>query len=117
MRALATREPHTALLGDEHTIFVAAFDGEEPIGFAFGHVLPRRHGDPDHLFIYEIEVDERHRRQGIATELMRLLAEEAGVAEGFVLTEPDNDAANALYRSLGGSREETVLWDFRYAAD
>jgi len=114
--ALATREPHTALLGDERTVFVAAFDGTEPIGFAFGYVLPRRHGAPTILFVYEIEVDAAYRRRRIATELMRALAAEAGAEEGFVLTEPDNEAANAFYRSLGGAATTIVQWDFEYAA-
>jgi len=25
---------------------------------------------------------------------------------------PDNDAANALYASLGGTRVDSVMWDF-----
>ena len=112
--ALAAREPHTALLADERTIFVAAFDDTEPIGFAFGYVLPRRHGAPTILFVYEVEVDARHRRRGTATELMRALASEAGAEEGFVLTEPENDGANALYRSLGGVATTVVQWDFDY---
>ena len=42
------------------------------------------------------------------------IARARGIQDGFVLTEPDNDPANALYRSLGGERVETVMWDFRY---
>lgn len=116
VRALATREPHTELLGDDRTHFLAAFDGEEPVGFAFGYVLPRRHGAPTTLFVYEVDVHERYRRRGIAKELMRRLGEESGAGEGFVLTEPDNEAANALYRSLGGVPAEVVQWDFPYQA-
>src|SRR5437588_9056313 len=86
VRRLATGERQTALLGDERTVFVAAFDGEDPVGLAFGYILLRRHGDPAHLFVYEVGVDEPYRRQGLATELMRSLAREAGVREGFVLT-------------------------------
>jgi hypothetical protein len=41
--------------------------------------------------------------------MRRLLAE---APEAYVLTEPDNDAANALYASLGGTRSEAVLWDW-----
>jgi ribosomal protein S18 acetylase RimI-like enzyme len=114
--ALATREPHTALLEDERTVFVVAFEHEHPIGFAFGYVLARRHGRPASLFVYEVEVDERYRRGGVGAALMRKLAQEAAVDEGFVLTEPDNEAANALYRSLGGTAVETVQWDFDYTA-
>ena len=46
---------------------------------------------------------------------MRTLAREAGAAEGFVLTEPDNAAANALYSSLAASARDVVQWDFEYA--
>jgi aminoglycoside 3-N-acetyltransferase I len=103
-------EPQVALLRDDRTVFLAAFDGERPVGFAFGYLLPRRHGKPTSMFVYELEVEEPYRRQGIATELMRRLLAEA--PEGYVLTEPGNDAANALYASLGGTRVEAVMWDF-----
>ena len=43
------------------------------------------------------------------------IARSRGITEGFVLTEPDNAAANTLYESLGGERSDTVLWDYRYA--
>jgi ribosomal protein S18 acetylase RimI-like enzyme len=110
VRRLATCEPQTALLADERTIFVAAFAGDEPVGFAFGYTLPRRHGNREMFFVYELDVDERYRRRGIATRLLRELL--AGHEEAFVLTDEDNDAANALYASLGGTRVETVMWDF-----
>jgi ribosomal protein S18 acetylase RimI-like enzyme len=114
VRALAAREPRVDLLRDDKTIFLAAFKDGEPVGFVFGYVLPRRHGDRAILFVYEVGVDEGYRRRGIATALMRRLAEEAGAAEGFVLTEPENEAANAVYRSLGGRPSDVVQWDFEY---
>ena len=110
IRALAEDEPQTALLSDDRTIFVAAFDGETPIGFAFGYVLPRRHGRPAMFFVYELEVDERYRRQGIGRRLMEELL--FGQEEAFVLTDAGNDAAMALYASLGGTRVDSVMWDF-----
>jgi ribosomal protein S18 acetylase RimI-like enzyme len=115
---LAEGEPQTALLADDRTIFLAAFDGSDPVGFVFGYELPRRHGAPSLLFVYELDVDEPYRRQGVATRLMTELARIAkarGAAEGFVLTEPDNAAANALYESLGGAPSTAVMWDYRYA--
>jgi ribosomal protein S18 acetylase RimI-like enzyme len=119
LRQLAEREPQVGLLSDEATIFLAAFQGNQPIGFVFGYELPRRHGAPSTLFIYELEVNAACRRQGIATRLMTELeriARARGITEGFVLTEPDNAPANSLYDSLGGERSDTVLWDYRYAA-
>jgi len=117
VRKLADREPQVGLLADQATIFLAAFQGSEPIGFVFGHELSRRHGAPSILFIYELEVNAACRRQGIATRLMTELeriARSRGITEGFVLTEPDNAAANTLYESLGGERSDKVLWDYRY---
>jgi ribosomal protein S18 acetylase RimI-like enzyme len=114
VRQLADRKPQTALLADERTIFLAAFHGSDPVGFAFGYVLPRRHGDASILFVYEVDVDVAFQRQGIATRLMTELAGIARVAGGFVLTEPDNAAANSLYDSLGGTCSNAVMWDFRY---
>jgi aminoglycoside 3-N-acetyltransferase I len=107
---LAELEPQTALLQDARTVFVAAFDGEEPVGFAFGYDLPRRHGAASIFFVYELDVAERYRRQGIGRRLMEELL--AGRDEAFVLTEPDNEAANALYAALGGRRVDSVMWDF-----
>lgn len=111
VRRLAEKDPpQTALLADERTVFFVAFDGDEPVGFAFGYLLPRRHGKPTGMFVYELEVDERYRRQGIATRLMRALI--ATAPEAYVFTEPDNDAANALYAALGGTRVDSVMWDY-----
>jgi aminoglycoside 3-N-acetyltransferase I len=105
-------KPQTALLADERTIFVAAFDGEDSVGFAFGYLLPRRHGEPSMLFVYELGVAEAYRRQGIATRLMEELFAQAGGVEAFVLTDPNNVAANATYAKLGGERSEVVMWDY-----
>ena len=110
VRALAEDEPQTALLADERTTFVAAFDGETLVGFAFGYLLPRRHGRPSIFFVYEIDVDERYRRQGVGRRLMEELL--FGQEEAFVLTDADNGAAMALYASLGGTRVDSVMWDF-----
>jgi aminoglycoside 3-N-acetyltransferase I len=111
VRRLATRDPQTALLADERTIFLVAFEGDDPVGFVFGYELPRRHGAPSVFFVYEVEVDEAHRRRGIATGLMQEALRLAGT-EAFVLTDPGNEAGNALYRRLGGEALEVVQWDF-----
>jgi GNAT superfamily N-acetyltransferase len=124
VRALATYDgpgDPDALLADPRTLLLVAFDGERPVGLTLAHELPRRHGDRAKLFVYEVDVHETHRRRGIAAALLERLAElarERGIRVGFVLTDPDNGPANALYRSAGGATESmTVEWEFRYADD
>jgi ribosomal protein S18 acetylase RimI-like enzyme len=119
VRELAEREPQTSLLSDERTIFLVAFEEDRPIGFALAHELPRRHGDPTNLFVYELGVDPEWRRRGIATALMNELAELArtrGIRETFLITEESNQAAMAFYESLGARRpaQDDVVWDLRY---
>jgi ribosomal protein S18 acetylase RimI-like enzyme len=110
-----------ALLADPRTLMLVAFDGERAVGFVLAHELPRRHGDRAKLFVYEVDVAETHRRRGIASALLARLAElarERDIRAGFVLTEPDNGPANALYRNVGGSTDSvTVQWQFSYADD
>jgi ribosomal protein S18 acetylase RimI-like enzyme len=111
--------PQVELLADERTIFLAAFDRDDPIGFLLAYELLRRRGDPAQLFVYEVGVDEAKRRQGVATVLFRELADIArarGIRSGFVLTNESNEAAMELYRSVGGARPnpDDVLWDFAY---
>jgi len=114
---LATREPRTALLQDPRTIFLVAFDGDEPVGFVLAYALPRRHGLNLTLCVYEVDVNAAYRRRGIGGRLLRELEEVArqrGIEEGFVLTDADNTAAMRLYESVGGTRNDVVEWDFDY---
>jgi aminoglycoside 3-N-acetyltransferase I len=121
VQRLATREPQTALLDDDRCVYLVAFDGDDPVGFVLAYELLRRHGDPSVLFVYEVDVDEPHRRHGVGTVLMEELARIAaarGVRTGFVLTNESNAPAMAFYTSLGGTRpsDDDVMWDFRFEA-
>ena len=124
VRELATYDgpgDPAALLADPRTLLLVAFDGGRPIGFVLAYELPRRHGARAKLFVYEIDVADSLRRRGIAAALLAQLAElarERGIRTGFVLTEPDNGPANALYRSAGGATDSVkVEWTFSYADD
>jgi GNAT superfamily N-acetyltransferase len=110
-----------ALLADPRTLMLVAFSGATPVGFVLAHELPRRHGEPAKLFVYEVEVVETQRRRGIASailEQLAYLARQRGIRTGFVLTEADNGPANALFRDAGGATEKvSVEWTFSYVDD
>jgi GNAT superfamily N-acetyltransferase len=120
VRKLATRPPHFELLEDERTIFLAAFEDGEPIGLVLAHHLPRRHDPPAKLLVYEVDVAEGRRRQGVGKALLAELAEiarELGIPEGWVLTDDWNEPAMALYRSAGGrDPHKETMWRFDYEA-
>ena len=92
-----------ALADPDHDLIVAATDSAV-VGYAHLMVYPDlTHGALAGELLGLI-VREDMRRQGIATALMReiiRLARERGVGEFHINTELDNEAAKALYASLG----------------
>jgi ribosomal protein S18 acetylase RimI-like enzyme len=91
-----------------HVVLVAG----ELEGFLLAYVLPRLDGRLG-VFLYELEVAEPVRRRGIGSSLVeeaKRVSREAGAFERYVLTEPDNRAANRLYESTGARDETVVMW-------
>lgn len=94
---------------------VAILDGMV-VGMASG-ILYFHPDKPAQLFINEVGVSDRVRRRGIGRRLCRLLLDEAlsrGCRSGWVATEIENDAARALYVSLGAREEfeRAVVYEF-----
>jgi ribosomal protein S18 acetylase RimI-like enzyme len=105
------------LIEPGHHLFIAYEDGQAA-GFVSG--VEMTHPDKGtEMFLYELGVHEDFRRRGIGNALvsaLRDLAVERGCYGMWVLTESDNDAALATYRSAGaGEAEEQVMlsWEFR----
>jgi ribosomal protein S18 acetylase RimI-like enzyme len=97
-------------------LLVAYVDGE-PAGFVSG--VEVTHPDKGtEMFLYELAVDEAHRRRGYARALVEALADLAcknGCTGMFVFVDDDNEAGRAAYRSAGGtlaSQPIMVEWAF-----
>lgn len=70
---------------------------------------------PTELFLDEIGTGDDWRRQGIARTLMNKVFERADaehIEEVWLGTEPDNDAANGLYKVFKHEREDAVIYYF-----
>ena len=93
-------------LADPAFVAVAAEDGGEAPGFAYGYVLDRLHQTD--LLLYSIDVLEARRREGIGramVERLKAVCAERGCGEMWVVTNASNRAAMRLYASAGGVRE------------
>lgn len=89
-----------------HLMLIAYVDGA-PVGMVSG--VEMTHPDKGtEMCLYELSVDEGHRRRGIGRALSLALAEEArarGCHGMWVGVDTDNEAALATYRAAGGEDE------------
>ncbi|GGK82298.1 GNAT family N-acetyltransferase [Mangrovihabitans endophyticus] len=99
-----------------HHLLLAYDDDGRPVGMISG--VETTHPDKGtEMLIYELGVAPDARLQGVATALVRTLADiarRAGCYGMWVGTEPDNVAAKATYRKAGASEEAPFVllnWD------
>jgi ribosomal protein S18 acetylase RimI-like enzyme len=99
-----------------HHLLFAYDAGGRAVGMISG--VETTHPDKGtEMFIYELGVVPAARLQGVATELVRALADvarEAGCYGMWVGTETDNAAAQATYRKAGANEQAPFVlmsWD------
>jgi aminoglycoside 3-N-acetyltransferase I len=100
---------------DFHVV-IALKDGKL-IGGLTAYGMKMFKSEKTEMFLYEIEVAEAYRRNGIGKaliEFLKKICEEKSIAEMFVGTEKDNTAARNLYSSTGGVADEDSVW-FNYS--
>ncbi len=101
------------LLGDPTcVVLVACNDRDNVIGGLVAYELRKFEQPRSELYLYDLAVDERYRRQGIATELIERLGR-IGAAAGayviFVQADTVDAPAVAFYTKLCISVEADVL--------
>ena len=113
----AKADATTRFLGEPGSHLLVGYLDGEPAGFVSG--VEVTHPDKGtEMFLYELAVDEAHRRRGHARALigaLEALARERGCTGMFVFVDDDNEAGRAAYRSAGGSdasRPVMVEWAF-----
>jgi aminoglycoside 3-N-acetyltransferase I len=100
------------LLSGGSFVALGAVEDGQVIGAIAAYELQKFEQARSELYIYDLAVDENHRRRGIATELieaLRTIALQRGAHAMFVQadTGEEDAAAIALYRTLGA--EQKVL--------
>jgi ribosomal protein S18 acetylase RimI-like enzyme len=98
--ARVTSDYAKKLLANEANYLVVAEDCVgEILGFVWAYRLDRIDQRNPQLFVYEVDVSERHRKHGIGTALMlhvREMVREQRLMEAFVLTAATNSASIRL---------------------
>jgi ribosomal protein S18 acetylase RimI-like enzyme len=105
-------------INDSRHRLIVALDGGIVVGFVSAVVYLHPDKATPELWINEVGVAPTYQGQGIGKMLLRRTLEEAqkaGCKEAWVLTERGNDAAMALYKSIGGIEEvpDPTMFTFR----
>lgn len=101
-----------------HRIVVALEDG-----MVVGMATAVRYVHPDklpELWVNELGVAPGFRSRGIGGRLLDALLDDArasGCREAWVLTDPDNEAAKALYAGRGGRTSDAAMYAWSLATD
>jgi aminoglycoside 3-N-acetyltransferase I len=98
------------LLADDKFIALAAWDADQMVGALAAYELVKFEAERSEIYIYDLAVDDKFRRRGIATALIeetKSIARDKGAWMIFVQADPPDEPAVALYRKLGN--EERVL--------
>jgi aminoglycoside 3-N-acetyltransferase I len=104
------------LLGGDSFIALAAFDDAgKVLGALCAYELHKFEQERSEIYIYDLAVAASHRRQGIASALIRSLQDIAAARGAWVIfvqadTQPEDEAAIALYTKLG-AREDVLHFD------
>lgn len=107
-KAISHERAAMLLSEPSYVMVVALDDGDAVMGRIYANVLYRF--EATDLLLYEVDVAEQHQRKGAGRAMIDFLSKlsaERGYREMWVLTELDNEAGNAPYKSAGGHLENS----------
>jgi L-2,4-diaminobutyric acid acetyltransferase len=106
---LDENSPYAYLLWTEYfgdtTVVATTEDDDTPVGFVTAF---RRPDEPSTVFVWQIGVDEDHRRRGIAGSLLDELVERCGAHDLEATVTPSNTASETLFRRFAARRDAAV---------
>lgn len=107
-------------LASAQNILLIAEEEGMPLGFLLAYRLARWDQARPMMFVYEIEVLEPYRRQGIGRALIgeiQRISRQAGCLKLFLITNTSKEAAMALYAATGlrRSADDDVLLTYNLA--
>ena len=99
-------------LDDPNFIALVAVEEGAVIGGLAAYVLPKFEQERSEIYIYDLAVDENHRRAGVATALidrLKDIAAERGAWVIYVQADHGDEPAIALYTKLGVREDVLAL--------
>ena len=104
---LDENSPYAYLLWTEYfrDTTIVATDDDRPVGFVTAFARP---DEPESVFVWQIGVDQAHRRRGIAGTLLDELVERCGADHLEATVTPSNAASETLFRRFADRHDAAV---------
>ncbi|WLQ15683.1 AAC(3)-I family aminoglycoside N-acetyltransferase [Hahella aquimaris] len=109
----------TELLGRDTFIALVALNRGKVVGAIAAYVLEKFEQPLSEVYIYDLAVDEKHRRHGVATQLiehLKPIARDKKASVIYVQADYGDEPAIALYTKLG-IREDVMHFDIPVSED
>lgn len=100
--------------------FIVCLIDSTPVGYLSAFGFPAIDDDCSQVYLYDITVDEQHRRKGIGTRMIGELkrhCKEDGADHIWVGTSLENEAAQKTFEGTGASRERETYIEYIYSLD
>jgi len=107
----------TKLVKDDRSYFLVAILDKQPVGYILVYKFPALNSNKTLAYLYDIEVLESHRRNGIGRKLIEdilVVLKNAEVEELWLGTATDNLAGQALFKSTGAEKSNEIFHDYTY---
>ena len=114
---LLSEEHRSLILDNNHVYLFVAMKEKEVIGYSLTYKFPSLYSNDFKAYLFDIEVLPDFRQMGIGRTLMNAIltkAKEDGIEELWLGTGINNDAANALYLTTGGTLSEETFNEYTY---
>ena len=105
------------LLDDDRSYLFAALKGKFVVGYVLAYRFPSLYASEYLAYLYDIEVSENHRREGIGKLLIKTVLEHLridNVKELWLGTGVENEEGQALFSSTGAVKSQEAFNDYTY---
>ncbi|HEX9988194.1 MAG TPA: GNAT family N-acetyltransferase [Chloroflexia bacterium] len=100
--------------------FIVCLLDSNPVGYLSAFGFPAIDNDCSQVYLYDIVVDEQHRRKGIGSRMIEELkgqCKQDGADHIWVGTSLDNEPAQKTFEGTGAERERETYIEYIYSLD
>ena len=115
---ICTNNSIEEFLKNKNNVLIAAYNGQDLVGYLYGFVLQRIESLKPMLFLYSVDVLKEYRKKGYGSIMVKhflSIGKDLKMSKAFVITDKDNQSAMKLYESCGAEalRDDDIVFSWK----